>query len=120
MPIYKMKGSKDGKQKYRVRINYIDNEGKSRQIDRVAYGSAEAKELERQLLYDIKHQSTSVRMTFQKLFEIYKKSVENEIRESTLQKTNKTILNHVIPYLGNVSLSKLTVPVLQNWKLKID
>ncbi len=24
MPIYKMKGSKDGKQKYRVRVNYID------------------------------------------------------------------------------------------------
>ena len=62
----------------------------------------EAKELERQLLYDIKHLST------------------NEIRESTLQKTDKTILNHVIPYLGNVSSSKLTVPVLQNWKLKID
>lgn len=37
-----------------------------------------------------------------------------------MQKTDKTILNHVIPYLGNVSSSKLTVPVLQNWKLKID
>lgn len=44
MPIYKMKGSKDGRQKYRVRVNYIDNLGKNRQIDRVAYGSAEAKE----------------------------------------------------------------------------
>lgn len=38
MPIYKMQGSKNGKQKYRVRVNYIDNYGKSRQIDRVAYG----------------------------------------------------------------------------------
>ena len=35
MPIYKMKGSKDGKGKYRVRINYQDALGKYRQIDRV-------------------------------------------------------------------------------------
>ena len=51
MPIYKMDGKKDGKQKYRVRINYIDNLGKSHQIDRVAYGSEEAKQLERELNY---------------------------------------------------------------------
>ena len=29
MPIYKMKGSKDGRQKYRVRVNYIDSLGKT-------------------------------------------------------------------------------------------
>ena len=38
MPIYKMKGKKDGKQKYRVRVNYIDNFNVAKQIDRVAYG----------------------------------------------------------------------------------
>ena len=43
MPIYKMDGKKDGKQQYRVRINYTDNTGRARQIDRVAYGSTEAK-----------------------------------------------------------------------------
>ena len=48
MPIYKMKGSKDGKQKYRVRINYQDSMGINRQIDRVTYGNVEAKERERQ------------------------------------------------------------------------
>lgn len=40
MPIYKMKGKKDGKQQYRVRINYTDNFGKAKQIDRIAYGDA--------------------------------------------------------------------------------
>ena len=49
MPIYKMKGKKDGKQKYRVRINYIDSYGKARQIERVTYGNEEAKQLEREL-----------------------------------------------------------------------
>ena len=44
MPIYKMDGKKDGLQKYRVRINYIDQQGKARQLDRVAYGSQAAKD----------------------------------------------------------------------------
>lgn len=45
MPIYKMDGKKDGLQKYRVRINFTDSSGKSKQIDRVAYGKEVAKEL---------------------------------------------------------------------------
>ena len=49
MPIYKMAGRRDGKQKYRVRINFIDLLGKKRQIDRVVYGAEEAKLLELQL-----------------------------------------------------------------------
>ena len=40
MPIYKMPGNKDGKQKYRVRINYTDRNGVAHQLDRVAYGSS--------------------------------------------------------------------------------
>lgn len=50
MPIYKMKGKKEGKQKYRVRINYIDSLGNAKQMDRVAYGLDEAKQLERELI----------------------------------------------------------------------
>ena len=38
MPIYKMDGKRDGLQRYRVRINYTDKNGKARQLDRVAYG----------------------------------------------------------------------------------
>ena len=49
MPIYKMSGKKDGKQQYRVRINYTTREGQAKQIDRVAYGREEAKLLEMRL-----------------------------------------------------------------------
>ena len=57
MPIYKMDGKKDGLQKYRVRINYVDNAGKSRQIDRVAYGKEAAKDLERQLTVNFREET---------------------------------------------------------------
>lgn len=45
MPIYKMDGKKDGLQKYRVKNYFTDSSGKSKQIDRVAYGKEVAKEL---------------------------------------------------------------------------
>ena len=49
MPITKVTGKKNGKQKYRVRVNYTDSFGKAQQIERTAYGLDEAKEIEREL-----------------------------------------------------------------------
>lgn len=120
MPIYKMKGSKDGKGKYRVRINYQDALGKYRQIDRVVYGSAEAKEAERELLFQVKNETPAQRMTVKDLCEEYVKVKANELRETSLQKTMTILEAHVLPNLGPVSVSKLTLPVLQNWKLYME
>ena len=64
MPVYKMKGKKDGLQKYRVRINYTDQHGSQKQIDRVAYGAENAKALEYALNHEVKSQAhTSSSMT---------------------------------------------------------
>ena len=120
MPIYKMNGSKDGKQKYRVRVNYIDNLGKNRQIDRVAYGNAEAKDLERKLQYELKEQTPTARMTVQTLYDEYIKSSANELRETSLALNKKTLTTYVLSILGNCSLKKLTAPVMQDWKNQID
>ncbi len=120
MPIYKMKGSKDGKGKYRVRINYQDALGKYRQIDRVVYGSAEAKEAERELLFQVKNEIPAQRMSVKGLYDEYVKVKANELRETSLQKTMTILATHVLPNLGQVSLSKLTLPVLQNWKLYME
>lgn len=115
-----MKGSKDGKQKYRVRINYQDSMGVNRQIDRVAYGNAEAKELERQLMYEIKEEAPAKRMTLNDLFEEYKKYKVNEVRESTYEKAISILNYHVIPDLGHIQISKLNKPVLMKWKTNME
>ena len=115
-----MKGSKDGKQKYRVRINYIDNLGNNRQTDRVAYGMSEAKDLERRMQYEIKEQTPAARMTVKALYDEYISSAKNELRETSLSKNKKILSTYVLEYLGGVSLKKLTAPVMQNWKNQID
>ena len=111
-----MKGSKDGKQKYRVRINYQDSMGINRQIDRVTYGNAEAKELERQLNYDIKQSIPAKRITVKQLYEEYLKSKKHELREQSIRSIVTYLENHVIPELGNLRLDKLTTSTLKKWK----
>ena len=120
MPIYKMKGSKDGRQKYRVRINYIDNLGNSRQIDRVAYGSSEAKDLERQLMYDLKEKTPSARITLNTLCERYINDSKADKRESTLENERECLEKYIKNICGEVPLDKLTVPFFQKWKNEIE
>lgn len=120
MPIYKMNGKKDGKQKYRVRVNYIDSLGKAKQIDRVAYGADAAKQLEMKLIQQIKNESPAQRMTVGELAIKYMKAKTHEVRETTLAKTQTAIELHILPYLTDVKIEKLTVPVLQEWKQKIE
>lgn len=120
MPIYKMDGKKDGKQKYRVRINYIDNLGKSHQIDRVAYGSEEAKQLERELNYKIKQEKPAAKLTVQALYNEYVKAKKFEVRESTLDKTKNILIHHILPELGETKIDKLSVTALEEWKRYIE
>ena len=120
MPIYKMDGKKGGKQKYRVRINYIDNLGKPRQIERVAYGSEEAKQLERELNFQIKQEKPAVKLTVQALYDEYIKAKKFEVRETSLDKTQRILKRYVLAKLSDTKIDKLTIPVLQNWKQSVE
>lgn len=120
MPIQKAGGKKDGKQRYRVRINYTDNNGKARQIERVAYGLAEANDLETRLKAEVKEQSPIKKMTVQNLFDEYIEVKSHEVRESSLRVSNYILTSHVLPFLGKYRLERLNNTVLQNWKNDIS
>lgn len=120
MPIYKMNGKRDGKQKYRVRVNYIDNAGKARQTDRVAYGFDEAKMLELQLNQSIKNESPAKRLTLRQLFAEYCEVRKNEIRESTLDKFKRISEYHILMEFGNVRIDKLNPSALTQWKMGME
>ena len=122
MPIYKMKGSKNGKQKYRVRINYTDTSGRQHQIDRVVYGSTEAKTLEAQLQKEYSSGSQvniGNRMTVKSLYDEYMAVKKNDVRITSYDKTRRNLERYVIPYLGNIRLDRLSAPTLQTWKQTI-
>lgn len=120
MPITKMNGKKDGKQQYRVRVNYTDANGNYKRIERTAYGAAEAKMLETQLSQSVKEKSIVAKMTVQKLYNEYMVAKAHEVRESTLDKSRQVLEHHVLPYLGKTTLDKLNTAALQKWKNNIS
>ena len=115
-----MNGKKDGKQKYRVRVNYTDRLGKAKQIDRVAYGLDKAKQLERELNYQLKQEIPTAKMTVQDLYDEYIEVKKHEIRETSLDTNERNLKKYVLEPLGNYKLSKLNVAVLQKWKQDME
>lgn len=108
---------KDGRQQYRVRINYTDSLGKRRQIDRVAYGSAEAKLLEMQLKSEYgKGAVGTASVTVAELIDEYIEIKKSEVRQTSLAKSERVLRKYIEPTLSTYKLDKLTNKVLQEWK----
>ena len=120
MPITKIEGKKkNGKQGYRVRVNFTDAFGRARQVERTAYGAEEAKVMEQQLRMETKAASPSS-VTLEALALRYFAAQKHEVRESTYAKNLGIFRTHVEPHLGSVRIDKLSVNVLEDWKSAIN
>lgn len=122
MPITKVKGQKkDGKQKYRVRVNYTDSFGQARQIERTAYGLDDAKATEQELNIKIKQASLSSNMTLQELFDDYMQYKKSEVRETTWDKSKRMLKLYVITEdLYKTRIDKINIQWLRKWKQFIE
>lgn len=120
MPIYKTNSKRDGRQGYRVVVCYKDNAGKNRQKERRVYGLPEAKAAEGQLIHEVKESIPARRMTLQELYNEYTKAKKHEVRETTLDKTQRILNLAVLPSMGNKQIDKLDKPALQKWKSEIS
>ena len=107
MPIYKMDGKKDNKQKYRVFVNYVDGAGKYQKKSKIVYGMDEAKECERLLSSQIKEDRPIAKMTVQNFLDEYIANKKHEVRQSSLEKSQRILKNHIVPHLGTLKLEAL-------------
>lgn len=122
MPVNKIDKKKDGRQGYRVRINYTDMNGKSQQAEKTVYGLSEAQLAEQELIakYKDKKEVKKSKMTVNKLVTEYEKYHKIEVKTSSLDTIMKTLRLRVQPYLGECRLDKLTQLRLVEWKISID
>lgn len=117
MPITRTNERRDGKYKYRVRVNFTDQFGKHRQLERSTYGADEAKALEMKLRQQISTpENITKSMTVKQLYDECVASKVHDVRASTLDKFKSILEKHVLPTMADVKLSKLTVPAVQRWK----
>ncbi len=120
MPYYEIDNTKDGKQGYRVRINFTDTNGKSRTKAKIVYGLIEAKAEEQRMLASLNEIKNSSPKTIQNLYDEYITNKKYEVRETTLAKTISILNNHVLPTMNNIKLDKLNTALLQEWKNQIN
>lgn len=117
MPINKTGVKKNGLQQYRVRVNYTDAAGKARQIERTAYGLAEANALEQSLIAEYKDKKQTVsRMTVQQLYDEYEVYHSHETRKTSHDSTMRNLRYRVMPTMAGYRLDRLSQPVLAKWK----
>lgn len=120
MPINKTGVKKDGRQQYRVRVNYTDASGKAHQIERTAYGLAEANALEQSLISEYKDKKQTVsRMTVQSLFDKYEVYHSHETRKTSHDSAMRNLRYRVLPTMAEYRLDRLSQPVLAQWKNEI-
>ncbi len=120
MPIYKTGKSKDGKQQYRVCVNYTTVKGEYRQKSKLVYGLGEAKLLECSLENEVEQKQDTSQMTLKELYEEYLIYKKHSVRETSLYKTRSILEREVLPNLNNLPLKKLNIKVLQEWKAKLQ
>lgn len=116
---------KDGLQKYRVKVNYSalapNGETVYKSIERVAYGKAAAAETEKVLLAEaqkLSHAPPTTPKTVGALSEEYLSRMVNghEIRETSAAKKESIQNNHLLPFLRDTPIDRLTPAVLMSWK----
>ncbi len=120
MPIYKTGKTKDGKQGYRVRINYTDANGNYQTKTKIVYGSPEAKLAEQELLMSVDELASSSNITLAALYQKYIEYKRHEVRETSLNKSITILNNHILPELGNIRIDKIDIHILQEWKNHIN
>ena len=116
MPITKTDKKVDGKQQYRVRVNYTDLFGNHRQVERTAYGAAEAKTVEAQLLREYNSNVSKNHITVSELINKYLDAKRHDVRATTLEKSSRNLSRYILPSLGDKQIDKLSVDTLQKWK----
>lgn len=121
MPIYKTNRRKDGKQQYRVIINYTDSNGVYRKKEQIAYGYEAAHELEHHMQLKYCQSMGSLgQLAFTDFFEEYIEYKKHENRETTIAKAVEITRNHIIPYLGNIVMADITPQMIMEWKKEIN
>lgn len=120
MPIYKSGGKKDGLQRYRIRVTVTDASGKTRQIERVAYGLENAKNIEQELQADKNRQTGGRTPTLNDLAAEFNASRLKSVRETTRAKNIQAQNSYILPILGENRINRLPPSLLQQWKNELD
>lgn len=122
MSIHKTNKTKNGKQQYRVFVNYKRPDGSYGQKTKCVYGKDEARIEELKMINDLNLSidNTIRPATIGALFEEYMAAKKHEVRQTTYDKSIRIANRYYLPYLEKVKVKNLNKTVLQKWKNKMS
>ena len=115
MPIYPTGKKKDGKQQYRVRINYTEA-GEYRQKEQLCWGYKESLDLEQRLKAMYINDGGHGTMLLRDFYGEYMAYKRGDVRETTLDRMRSNVENHILPFLGDYALADIDARVVAKWK----
>lgn len=126
MPIYPIKDNKGKTIKYRVDVNYKDENGNYKRITKMNKNTTTlsgAKKVELEILNKLNLMSSDLssdEMTYQQLWESYCEYQKSEVKQSTLIKCTQHHINHILPFLKDKNINKISHHDIQKWKNKMN
>ena len=126
MPYYKFgSAKKNGLQKYRVCINYTDEHGKPRSLNRVVHGLEAAKKLEAELNDVYKNTGrkklSSSGKTLNEVYNIMIETKEGEgLKPMTIGNYDGIINTHVLPTFGDIIIDDIDPEMVAKWKTDLN
>lgn len=105
--------------KYQARVNWTDQNGahKTKQVS--CNTKLEARNMEHKLLKELDILAENKRLRFCDIVEEFLAQKKNELKITSYVKLEEHIQRELIPYFGNVDMSKITVRDIEKWKRTI-
>jgi len=126
MPIYTVLNEngkpikKNGYTKYRVIVSYVDNNGKYKKVERITYGSDNAKDVELELIKKINKKELETSISYKELKNQYLLSKKADTKPGTYRAIVGRLENHITPFFESYKINKINASLIQKWKNEIN
>ena len=114
MPVYKDKE----RNSWYARYNYTDADGNKRYLKSKRF-QTKAEAVKKLAEMQVEHQQVSSRITFNQIFEEYKREQRSKVKPTT-HMHYQALYDHIKDNLGDVVIEKLTVPRYKSFKNYLD
>lgn len=110
------KTKKVKKTTYKCEGSYVDIDGVPHRYHKRGFATAEeAKEWERTFLLKATKEVTN-NITFRDLYILFRESRKLKMKEQSFYKLESLANIHLLPYWGNIQLSKITIDKIEEWQ----
>lgn len=126
MPIYpvlndnKKQIKKNGYTKYRVVVSYTDIHGRYKKIERIVYGSDNAKTSELELIKKVNKKEIETSISYEELKKQFLLAKKADTKPGTYRGIVAKIDNHITPFFKKYKINKINASLIQIWKHEIN